>query len=260
MTSPENMKVRACCDCSGKTENGSPFLTLAAYFGSEQSWEPLETQWSATLKNHNAPYFHARETMSLRGAYKEWDLGRVRRLVGELFNIIGQMDRADFFGTSCTVDLAEYRKAKVGIPPLRMPEQMCLDYCMATIFRHPKRNNGIELFFDRGEPFQPVMQRLWQRRAPKRIWWAHKVTRIDPVEMRTSPPLQSADLLAWFSNRYWSKGHNDVWGGLYAGTFLLTSHHHAFLDSPAISSIYNSSGAMRPGAQIDAPSIRFPEV
>jgi len=68
--------------------------------------------------------------------------------------------------------------------------------------------------------------------------------------MRVSPALQASDLLAWFSNRYWSKGRNDPWGGLYAGTFLLTPHYHGFVDSRAICSIYDSNGSMRPGVQI----------
>jgi len=45
---------------------------------------------------------------------------------------------------------------------------------------------------------------------------------------------------------------------LYAGTFLLTSHYHAFLGSREITSIYDSNGRMRPSAEIDAPSIKFP--
>ena len=253
-----DMKVKAYCDCSGKTENDSRFLTLASYFASEHSWQQLRPKWIATLKAHNAPYFHAREVMSHQKSFRGWDSERVTRLVGELFNALGQTDRADFFGTSCTVDLAEYRKAKEGIPTLRMPEAMCLDYCMGMVFRHPRRNDGIELFFDRGVAFHGVMQSLWQSRGPKRIWWAEKVTRIDPVDMRTSPALQATDLLAWFSNRYWTKGHNDIWGGLYAGTFLLTSHYHAFLGGREITSIYDSNGRMRPSAEIDAPSIKFP--
>ncbi len=168
------MTVKAYCDCSGKTENRSLFLTLASYFATEQSWDRLESQWPLTLKNYDALYFHAREAMSLRASYKGWGLERVTRLVSDLFNILGQMDRDDFFGTSCTVDLEQYHKAKATIPRLRSPEEICLDFCMGTVFRHPKRDCGIELLFDRGEQFQRVMQRLWQRRGPKRIWWADK--------------------------------------------------------------------------------------
>jgi hypothetical protein len=196
--------------------------------------------------------------MNCQEGFAGWDFKRVYRLVGGLFNVLGGMDRTDFFGTSCTVDLQQYREAKRTIPKLRSPEQICLDFCIGTIFRHPQRERGIELVFDRDESFQLVMHRLWKARNPKTIWWADWVTDIGTADMRTSPALQSSDLLAWFSNRYRTKGHNDVWGGLYAGTFLLTPHFHAFVDSRTITSIYDSNGAMKPNAQVESPSIKFP--
>ena len=112
MASLANNKVKAYCDCSGKTGGDSPFLTLASYFAREDSWQALQSKWIEALKSHNALYFHAREAMSRQESFQGWDSERVTRFVGELFNVLGQTDRADFFGTSCTIDLAEYRKAK----------------------------------------------------------------------------------------------------------------------------------------------------
>lgn len=250
--------VQAYCDSSGKTGTDSPFLTLASYFASRRSWRELEERWTTTLESFKAPYFHARETITRIKAFKGWSPRDVRQFVTQLFNILGQLDRGDFFAVSSTVDLNEYQKAKMQIPGLRSPEAICLDHCMGMVFRHPKRDYGIELLFDRDEDFAGRMLGLWNIRKPHRIWWAQKVTRILTVDMKTSPAIQSADLLAWFSNRYRTKGENDHWGGLYWATSLLTPHYHMFFDAPIICSVYDAKGNMKPGVQLDPPRIKMP--
>jgi len=179
--------VRAYCDGSGKTDGAASFyLTLAAYFATDASWAPLAREWVATLKDNGAPegraqipYFHSKEAMNLRGAYRDWNRKNVERLTLKLMSVLGAMDRTDFFGVSCTVRLEDYRSVKREIPRLRPPENICLDFCITKVLQHPNRDCGIELLFDRGEAFHGVMDKLWRIRRPRPIWWRNKVTRIE---------------------------------------------------------------------------------
>jgi len=76
--------------------------------------------------------------------------------------------------------------------------------------------------------------------------------------MRTTLAVQAADLLAWFSNRYWTKGNNDPWGRLYAGMFIVTPHYHVLFDTENLRGAFGPDGSLRPDATANSPSIRFP--
>ena len=149
---------------------------------------------------------------------------------------------------------------KKDIPTLRSAENICLDFCLNVVFSHPQRDQKFELFFDRGEKFHGIMRKLWTVRRPRRIWWASSIRQMREVEnMREVPALQAADLLAWFCNRYWTMGHNDRWGSLFAMTFIAKAHYHALFDQPQILKLHDADGKMKSGVRIDPPKIQLPE-
>ena len=267
----ELMSLRAYQDSAGKNEKNSDsrFLTLASLFGTEASWPELERAWVEVLENHQAPtthdgyrYFHSVEAFHQNNGYQDWGKDRVTRLVSDLLRVIGNASRDDLFSASCSVSLPEYRQVKKEIPTLRKPEQICLDFCMGSVFSHPRSaENKIELFFDRGEKFLRIINPLWDSKdRRRRAWWADRVMQIGPVDMEKNPAVQAADLWAWLANRYWTKGYNDRWGGMLALTFILRPHFHVMLGQKEILELFEPDGRLRAMAIIDVPKIRFTRI
>jgi hypothetical protein len=122
--------------------------------------------------------------------------------------------KEQFYGATCTIELADFAKAQEEIPALkdRTPEQVCLDYVLQVpIAMIPTTEDGgekigtAELLFDRNEPFLKYVDRLW--RSPKRRKGYHflrHVSDVRPTDSRTDPPLQAVDFLAWATNRAFS--------------------------------------------------------
>ena len=87
------------------------------------------------------------------------------------------------------------------------------------------------------------------------------VSQVAEVEnMRKVPAIQTADFLAWLSNRYWVEGNKDQWGGRFVMTFLAKAHYHAFVDEASILTAFNLDGTMKPDARFTNPGIKFPGV
>lgn len=260
--------LRAYYDGSGKVDDpGCRFLNLGALAGSESGWDGFRTKWIEVLSRHEAPlsesknpYFHSKEAMHNRGGYSSWDTKRAMALVNDLFKVIGDQDRADLIAISCSINLEDYRAVKAAIPALRSAENVCVDWCFGYTLRHPARDSGIELYFDRKENYYSILKKLWKHQGkPGPIWWALRVVGIEEVnDMRDWPEIQAADLVAWLANRCHTLGNHDKWGWQLFRTFLLKSHYHGFFDQSALLSVFNSGGTMKDNAELPAFKVKPP--
>jgi hypothetical protein len=198
--------------------------------------------------------------MHNKDGYSGWAYARVAALVGELMNLLGHTEQADPLATSCSVNLEDYRKVKLHIPALRGPEAICLDACFGLAVRHPLRDLGIELLFDREESFYPILKKMMKQYDRGRgVWWASYVSSITEVEdMRESPEIQASDLLAWLANRYYTHGSGEKWGRWFFGTFLVKKHYHRHIDEQVLLSLFDLDGSMKPDVQLPEVRIRAP--
>jgi hypothetical protein len=265
------VSIKAFYDGSGKVNDPScSFLNLGSFTGSETAWTGLKLEWLDVLERHAAPksprgkrYFHSKEAMHNKGGYAGWNSDRVSKLIVALLNLLGHTEQhADPLAISCSVNLADYKKIKANIPALRSPEAICLDACFGLVVRHPYRDSGIQLFFDRGESFYPILKKLLNVKDRGRaIWWAQYISSISEIEdMREWPEIQTADLLAWLANRYCTHGSGDRWGSRFFSMFIVKKHYYEYIDEQALLSLFEPDGQMKPGIQLPAVRIKAPFV
>ncbi len=257
-------------DGSGKLHDpGCRFVNLGSLIGEETCWADLRRRWLEVLEKHSAPfsktgrrYFHASEAFQHHDGYDGWNSDKTFRLVLELIRVLGETGRTDPLAISCSVSIADYRKVKSLIPSLRSPEAICLDICFGLAIRHPHRDVGIEVEFDRTEGFYPILRTAFkQNHRGRGIWWAAYVSKITEVrDMRESPEIQAADLLAYLANRYRTHGSGDPCGALFFRLFLEKKHYHTFIDETALLALFEPDGKMRNGVELPAPQIKAPFV
>lgn len=205
---------------------GGERITLASYIATTACWANFEQRWARVLAGDgNRPacrYLHMKELQRLDGEFsrtKGWDKKTRGLLLRDLNNLcfspISRVDFAEqFVGAVCTVELAHYRTARHVAPALsrRTPEQVCLDHVLhvaiAMLPRDPsdplRRTGSAELFFDRGEPYFKYVDRHWRKPYHRRPPMLQPVSKLDQVEMKSSPGVQAADFLAWATNRDFS--------------------------------------------------------
>lgn len=222
------------------------FVTLGGFSATPPTWGKFSSRWSAIVREAEAPYLHMREAWGLSGAFDAklgWDRARRRRLIFALMNMIGEfrnfedLERTDLFGFSCTVDLEGYNKARGRFPGLKPPESICLDWCAGLQFRRRPEPTAryLSLYFDRNEQFLHKINSVWQT---KRTSWRHLVAAIKTIEMKTTPALQLADLLAWVTNRRHTQPDDQEIAPLFFGFRLRLPIFQMTYDYDAIEAKY----------------------
>lgn len=250
------MIIQSYFDASGKTRDRSAqYLTLAGYSGTEDAWSEFGTNWGSILQRHEASYFHCKEAIHARGEFIKWSKEHVRVLMKELINVLAKINRQDLLGFSCIVALNDYAEVKSKIPNLRPPEHLCLDHCIGCALRQSKRISQLEIFFDRDEPFDHALRAFRNKGA----WWSESIADIGPINVyRDIPAIQAADLLAWLTNRYWTKGPNDEWAMLLPVMFIVKDIHYFMFDEKALLKAFDKDGNYKRGVKIPAAPIQFP--
>ena len=191
----------------GSRTNGHS-LTLSAVAADMKLWESLEDQWKYVLKDRGgAPYMHMKEAMPLKESFATWVPSNRDFLLNGLIALLAEFSHKPRFAFfTCTVDLEAHRRLRKikYIPP---PERLCsrivfpklLDWYGA--FSDPILD-VIEVYFDRNEKFIGHIQRDWENKKIRRenpVW--DLIRTIAPADMRITPPLQVADMIAWSRNR-----------------------------------------------------------
>jgi hypothetical protein len=110
--------------------------------------------------------------------------------------------RLGIYPHSISIKLAEFIKARQDNPDVpRSANEVCATQavydCMKWGFDGLGAQN-IHLYFDQGEPFRGhICDRANHRKVLKQLPFLSRVTRIVDLDMRVTPALQFADLLAW---------------------------------------------------------------
>lgn len=222
--------IQAYYDGSGKTNDpNAQYLTLAGYAGTPNAWRQFEECWSHVLERWGCQYLHMSEAHSLHKEFvaaKGWTGSRVTSLLADLFNeclspICWDNFKGEFYGASCTVNLADYRKACADMPSLKEPKAICVDFVVTIAMRALPENlklpfgkeGTVELFFDKGESFMNKVDRIWRSKPNNKLKGPLQlVSGIWHADMRDVIGLQAADFLSWHTNRYYTHGMNEGTG------------------------------------------------
>jgi hypothetical protein len=219
--------VRSYLDRSG--QSAAAFITLAAFAASDFTWAQFEAGWDATLKTgfRPVPYFHMKEALGL--GYKTpfsyslgWKREHVWDLVFKLISYIAGFPRGDLTMHSCVIDMNAWRELVAGGCDIPSETALCnryvSHYIVAMYARKVLEHNAdkshfymrtedlLNFSFDRSEdfyePFRLFVNKEKQRsviRGECAMW--DLVDGVGEADMRDTPGIQAADILAWGTNR-----------------------------------------------------------
>jgi hypothetical protein len=125
------------------------------------------------------------DLMSEKKSFNEgWDVSRRRKLLADLFNVLGKF-RNGLAAYSCTIVFDAYDKAKAEVATLRVPEALCVDYCVGRLSLTAEQladQHPILLYFDRKETFLRTIYPVWCKARKKKSGWPMQVGNIIAVD------------------------------------------------------------------------------
>jgi Protein of unknown function (DUF3800) len=200
-------------DKSGQEDQG--LLTIGGVAASDDVWAELEADWNLILQKNNPPasYMHMNEALFLKrefSAAKGWDDDLVFGLINLLLSYLSMAPlKTKYCQLSCSLKMSDYNKLRAETYQLDSPADIVASACVRKMsewyFEYYK---GLDFeahyYFDQNEPFEEIIKAKWNRarleQNPKYQWAS--IAHIGSAEMRKTPGLQIADMMAWATNRH----------------------------------------------------------
>lgn len=181
-------------------------LTLAAFCGNAEQWGRFDREWNLRLKKHGADFLHATDALSLQKTFGNWTNSSTQALIEDCVSVIEKhapipYKRTGLMPVTVSVILPDFIEALKKVPTLGTPEHTCAVQCASLCFEYGERylkSDQYQLFFDQGERFcGHLRDRKLNKKSVRHdaIW--KKVGLLAEADMRITPGLQAADLLAW---------------------------------------------------------------
>jgi hypothetical protein len=225
--------LRAYLDSSGKLGGKDDFITLAAVAANDDMWTEFETAWDKILLDHAPPakYIHMREVFRLIDGFdkdKGWDHDKAFGVVDECLVYMSHLDKKRFCMFYCSVDLRAWDKLRAETYQMPDPVELCNQYCSETVLgwylsRYRGvidiHNDTVKYFFDKDEyfkePFEAKAKRERELSEGRERWgiW-NLIVQVSAVDMRNTPGIQAADIIAWGRNRETFTKPGDIGYGL----------------------------------------------
>jgi hypothetical protein len=191
-------------------------VTLAGFAAEDFVWGQVAEQWDKILKSDKArpiaKYLHMNEAVHLNGEFtwqKGWNRKRVEGLLLELLMYLQHVDKQRFRQFWFTIDLEAHRRLKKEGVNLEDPLDILLDLPKTVLnwfwVKWPGVIDSAHFVFDQGEPFKEPFEKRWNKeksfslKATDYFWTLLKT--VTTTDMRDTPGLQAADLVAWAANR-----------------------------------------------------------
>lgn len=203
----------------GQGWTSGSLITLAGLATEDAIWPEVEKQWAAILhddKNRpRAKYLHMKEAIHCEREFSYrngWNQKKVFSLIMDLLMYLQTVDKKRFRQFACTVDLGAHRKLITEGYNLDNPIEICNSHCPFSVLAwyahdYPGLIHSAHYFFDQNEPFEVPFKLQWTRETQRAIspggmdmFWS-LIKTVSCADMRTSPALQAADMLAWATNR-----------------------------------------------------------
>jgi hypothetical protein len=192
------------------------FIALSGIAASDDTWAVIEATWNHVLGAHNpqAAYMHMNEAVFLKKEFektKGWDDDKVFGLVNLLVSYLSQIPNTTYCQFASIIDMRAYRKLQAETYELDSPVDLLNASCAERVmFWYLHEYKGVDLeahyYFDQNEPFEPIFKAKWERETERDrdtgtySIWSH-IKHVGSANMRNTPGLQIADMLAWANNR-----------------------------------------------------------
>jgi hypothetical protein len=155
-----------------------------------------------------------RELRGLRKGFDRrlgWTHDNAFALVTKCLMYLQTLDKKRFKMFYSWADLAAWKKLRGETYQIPEPVQLCNQYCAESILawyvtHYPDVIDEAHYHFDRAEQFKGSFEKKWNDEKDR----AHEngdlspwsvIRKIEEVDMRRTPGIQAADILAWAANR-----------------------------------------------------------
>jgi hypothetical protein len=191
-------------DDSGKeNQSGNPYVVMAGYFGSLESWLELSRQWIDLLIKHGVSGIHMKVLIPISGEYKErgWDLPKRDAVMAEFLHVLHQ---AKMTGIGIAVDTEAWRAIKKEHPEYASWFGTAQEFCLQRIARriadhlhHVAQEDQMTLVWDRDREFAVSRVKFYGGLIGHDPRANELISAIMFADPKRYPPLQRADVLAW---------------------------------------------------------------
>jgi hypothetical protein len=192
--------IRIYMDESG-THDGSPVVTVGAYFGRPKDWARFTKRWTHALGD--LPYYHAADAQALRGPFEGWTETQRNELVIRLLKILHD---SPFGGQAAGINMRDYDAGLAGKEHLKKmfgtSYGASFQWVVSLILNaveHHGTNEALAFFHEENdfkkeaeEAFAWVKRNRRRHTGPMTLVFAEKAFLV---------PLQAADILAYEANK-----------------------------------------------------------
>jgi len=193
------------------------WLTLAGFMVSDEFWKSFQQEWVTEVlqkREPHAPYLHMTDLLSGKGPFQGWDQTRRHQLAMDAVYYLQQLPKDGFSAIVCSLDEKARKRLIAEGYAIAEPHCLCGHLAIYQAFMwyyetHPERLEGAEICFDQNERFKHPFRQRWEKENKgKRLvttdtFWG-LIKGVDDLDMRKTPPLQAADVLAWGASRRFS--------------------------------------------------------
>jgi hypothetical protein len=193
-----------------KLADGPSWLTLAGFVAGDWLWNRFNNEWKAEVlqkREPHAPYPHMSRLYSTDGDFKGFTKERWNSLIFDAVNYLQNLPKLALCAIVCTIDELACKSLVAPGFTISDPHLICAECCIGTAFSWRLDNcpDGLELariYFDRNEKFMHHFRQRWLREKKRQrpvitnTFWG-LVEDAGALNMRETPALQAADMLAW---------------------------------------------------------------
>jgi len=192
-------------------------VALAGFAAADTVIGQFEKDYDAVLHDDRfrpaAPYLHMKElrsqsSKSLFSKGKGWNDDRRTRLVNDVVDLLGSLDKSRSCLWVCSVELKAIARLRLQQPDTPSAIRVCNHYVPHYVMKwHATEFPGLmadsHYFFDWDEPFKRDFDELRKIQTSNRFETAGNrenwqlITSVTEAGMKQETPLQIADLLAW---------------------------------------------------------------
>lgn len=177
-------------------------VSLAAFVASATQWRRFSADWTGALKDHGAPFLHMREFAHRQGNFKGWSEDQRRSLLGALLDVIVANQ---LIAVGAAIDVNAFRALPTDIRAgLQDPFLCCAQEVLYGLALVGQPGPATDAVFSRQDEFAGKAEKLWEH-LRNRSGFSPGLGSLRFEDMRSTPALQAADLLAYELRHYYNR-------------------------------------------------------
>lgn len=172
-------------------------IAIGALVADNVEWARFTPLWQQALEENSVPYLHMREFAHSRGPYSGWNEEQRRSLMRAC---VGAINSVHAVAVGAAMSMDDYNAlpedAKVGF---RDPFLCCFQEAVrgaAIRGMFEPESHSVDMIFSQQDEFRTKVTQLWEALA-KTLDVKERMGSLTFGDMRATPALQAADLLAY---------------------------------------------------------------